>query len=133
MMTKEELESYTQRNYFMHYNHIELCTVSDTHSVVKVDLHPESMNLRGYVHGGLLCTMADCVAGISARQDGRDYVTQSFHMNYLRNVTGGTIYATADAVKRGRQLAIFHVTITDEKETLLADGVVDMIWVPPHN
>ncbi len=128
-MTKAEMEQYVSSNHFMQYNHIELCSVSKDKSTVKTDLRPESLNLRGYVHGGLLCTMADCVAGVTARQDGRDYVTQSCHINYLRNVTSGTIYATAQVVKRGRQLAIFHITITDENNNLLVDGVVDMICV----
>lgn len=63
--------------------------------------------------------------------DGADYVTQSAHMNFLHNVQSGTLYAAAETVRRGHKLAIFHVTVTDEKGDLLTDGVVDMFRITP--
>lgn len=117
---------YQKNNPFMAYNHIELCQVSSKLSIVKVCLVPESKNLYGHVHGGLLYAMADCVAGVTARADGDEFVTQSAHINFLRNVQDGTIYAKAETVKRGRHMAVFHVTITDQNGNLLCDGVVDM-------
>ena len=83
------------------------------------------------VNGGVLYAMADCVAGIVSRTDGADYVTQSAHMNFLHNVQSGTLYAAAETVRRGHKLAIFHVTVTDEKGDLLIDGVVDMFRITP--
>lgn len=117
---------YEQANPFMAYNHIQICQLSPEKSVVKVDLVPESKNMDGHVHGGLLYSMADCAAGITARSNGKNYVTQSAHINFLKNVNSGTIYATAEVVKRGSHIAVFHVSITDEKNSLLADGTVDM-------
>lgn len=122
----ENYQAYEQANPFMAYNHIQICQADSEKSVVKVELVPESKNLHGHVHGGLLYGMADCVAGLTARATGEDYVTQSAHINFLKNVKSGTIYAAAEAVKRGHHIAVFHVSITDEKNSLLADGVVDM-------
>lgn len=92
-----------------------------------VSLVPESLNLMGYVHGGLLYSMADCLAGIVARADGRDYVTQSSHINFLRNVRRGIIHANAKVVKRGRLITVIRVEVTDQDGELLPDIIVDMI------
>ena len=90
-------------------------------------LRHESMNLHGAVHGGLLYGLADCVAGIAARCDGNDYVTQSAHVNFLRNTKQGTVYALASVVRRGRHMVVLHVAIRDAEERLLADCAVDMM------
>ena len=66
-----DFSAYEKGNPFMSYNHIQICKVDPDCCVVKVNLVAESMNLHGHVHGGLLYAMADCVAGIFARMDGR--------------------------------------------------------------
>ena len=122
-----DFPAYERNNPFMAYNHIEICSASAESSVVKVALVPESKNLHGAVHGGLLYAMADCVAGVTARASGEDYVTQSAHINFLRNVKEGTIYAQADTIKRGRRVIVLHITVYDGEHRLLADGSIDML------
>ena len=124
-----DFSAYEKGNPFMSYNHIQICKVDPDCCVVKVNLVAESMNLHGHVHGGLLYAMADCVAGIFARMDGRDYVTQSAHINFLHNVQSGTIFAKAEIIKRGKHMAYFHISITDQDDHLLCDGMVDMYCI----
>lgn len=122
----DDFERYARNNPFMYHNHIEICSVSPERSVVKLPLTDDGRNLHGAVHGGLIYAMADCVAGIAARAEGRDYVTQSAHMNFLGNVKEGVVYSDATLIKRGRRQAVFHVTVYAEGGKLLADGVVDL-------
>lgn len=112
---------------FMVYNHMEIVRADPQSSVIKVDLRPESKNLHGVAHGGLLGAMADCAAGVTARAGGEDYITLSSHYSFLRNTRTGTVYAKADIVRRGRQIAVLHVTAYDENEVLLMDGSIEMI------
>ena len=127
LVTEEDFRAYAKSNPFMEYNHISIVSVSPDRCVVKVDLAPDSKNRNGYAHGGLLYAMADCVAGIAARCDGNDYVTQSAHVNFLRNTKQGTVYALASVVRRGRLMVVLHVAIRDAEERLLADCAVDMM------
>ena len=122
-----DYKEYAEKNAFMAYNRIEIVSADENCAVVRVELRPESMNLHGAVHGGLLYGMADCVAGVVARANGEDYVTQSAHINFLRNVTQGTVYARADVVRRGRRIVVTHVSVTDGGGRLLADCAVDLI------
>lgn len=126
LVTEEDFREYEKKNAFMAHNHIRICKAEPECSIVSVKLADCAMNLSGFVHGGLFCAMADCVAGIAARADGGQYVTQSAHINFLSNVRGGTVFAKAEEVKRGRSIAVFHVSVTDEAGKLLADCVVDM-------
>ena len=125
-----DFSAYEKGNPFMSYNHIQICKVDPDCCVVKVNLVAESMNLHGHVHGGLLYAMADCVAGIFARMDGRDYVTQSAHINFLHNVQSGTIFAKAEIIKRGKHMAYFHISITDQDDHLLCDGISIVLIFP---
>lgn len=90
-----DADVYAANNPFMAHNHIEITRIDreedgDYCAEVRVVLRPESMNLHGAVHGGLLYGLADCVAGIAARCDGNDYVTQSAHVNFLAQHEAGS-------------------------------------------
>ena len=127
-----DVDDYAANNPFMAYNHIQITAVGedancDHYAEVSVELRPESMNLRGAVHGGLLYGLADCVAGIAARCDGSDYVTQIAHIHFLRNTDHGTVFARAEVIRRGRHMAVIHVTVRDGEGRLLADCAVDMM------
>ena len=124
-----DFEYYKEKNRFMTHSFIEPVSVDEMGSVMKVELRDEIMNLNGYVHGGLFMTMADCAAGIAARADGRNYVTQSAHVNFIGNLKEGTIYAKASVVKRGKRVVIIRVSVVDENDRLLMDGTYDMFCV----
>ena len=129
MQTKKvsmDPKEYTDSNPYLKYNHIEVVEISPECSVVQVKICGDSLNVNGTVHGGLIFTMADCVAGITARADGRMYATQSAHISFIGNVTAGTLTAKGILVKRGRKVVIIHVPVTDESGKLLADATLDM-------
>lgn len=69
------------------------------------------------------------MAGLTARADGRDYVTQSAHFNFIRNLPEGTIHAYGTTVSRGRTIVIVHVQLKDAEGRLLADGNLDMFCI----
>ncbi len=127
-----DVDVYAENNPFMAYNHIRITDIGkdengDYYAEAGVELMPESMNLHGAVHGGLIYGLADCVAGVAARCDGNDYVTQSAYINFLRNTGHGAVRARADIVRRGRHMAVIRVTVHDDADRLLADCTVDMM------
>ena len=71
-MAESFLEHYRKSNPFMDHCGIEAVVSSPECSEVTLTIRPESRNIHGVVHGGLLFTMADCVAGLTARADGRE-------------------------------------------------------------
>ena len=117
-------------NPFMEYNDIEIESISPDHSVLKCTLSEHSQNPFGMIHGGLLYTMMDCVAGITARADGHKYVTQSVYCNYLSNVNDqDVVFAESEVIRRGRTVCVFHTFVRTKDGKVLSDGTVDMFRV----
>lgn len=119
-------EEYLASNPFMRYNHMEITKISKEYSEIRMEVHPNGLNLMGQVHGGLIYSLADVVTGLTARADGREYVTQSAHINFIGNVSSGTVIARGLLIRRGRTITIVRGEVTDEKGKLLADVTVDM-------
>ena len=58
----------------------------------------------------------------AAHTDGRNYVTQTSSLHFLRNQPEGEIQADARVRHRGRSTCLVAVDILGEDETLLATG-----------
>ena len=119
-------EEYLANNPFMRHNHMKIEKISTECSEISMEVHPDGLNIMGMIHGGLLYSLADVVTGLTARADGRKYVTQSAHINFIRNGSEGTVYAKGILIRRGRSITIVRSEVTDEKGNLLADVTVDM-------
>ena len=50
-------------------------------------------------------------------------------MNFIHNLTEGTVHAYGTTIRRGRTVVIVHVQIKSEDGALLTDGVLDMFCV----
>lgn len=118
------------QNNFMVRNGISVIEVSEERAVLKLEIIDDFLNPYGYVHGGLLFTLADCAAGMLARTDGRKYVTQTANVNFIANVKDGTIIAKASFVSRKKRVSVVHVEIY-WVDTILADFTFNMYCVSP--
>lgn len=120
-----------RENPFMTYNHIEIGPVSPDCAEVSLRICRESTNIYHVVHGGAFFTMADCCAGLCARTDGRDYVTQDASVQFIHNVGEGTVTARGKVLSRGRHVCLVNVAITAENGPLLFHGTFSMYCINP--
>ena len=118
----QQAAELNKKNLFATYNHIEAEFVEPDHAIFKLEIRPESKNPYGIVHGGAIYTMADNATGYAAHTDGRNYVTQTSSLHFLRNQPEGEIQADARVRHRGRSTCLVAVDILGEDETLLATG-----------
>ena len=121
-ITIEMFKDKERKNLFATYNHIEMVMVEEDHAVFRLNIKPESKNSYGMVHGGAIYAMADNATGAAAHTDGRNYVTQTSALHFLRNQPEGEIQADARVRHRGRSTCLVTVDILGEDETLLATG-----------
>ncbi len=95
------------------YGRIQLIINEDT---------PEGIG--GSVNGGVLATMVDMsmlVAVFSSLSENEKPAgTAELNISYLRQAHGKKIFATAREIKRGRQLVVCDVDITDDNDRLCA-------------
>ena len=82
--------------------------------------------IGGSVHGGVLAAMVDIamlVAIFAEMREGEQPAgTAELSITYLRQAHGDNIYASANVIKRGRQLSSVEIDITDDEDRLCARG-----------
>lgn len=104
------------------------------HGRVSFGCRPEesAYNPIGLVHGGLVCTLADSVAGCSVQSTlpaGVAYTSLDITVNYLRPVTAGSgvLVATGRLVKPGRKVAHAAVDVVDGNDKLVATATSNLL------
>ena len=128
----ERLKGLEQKNGFTVYNHIEMVLAERDHAIYRLNIRPESKNSYGMVHGGAIYAMADNATGFAAHTDGRNYVTQTSALHFLRNQSEGEIQADARVRHRGHSTCLVAVDILGEDEKLLATGEFTFFCVDPE-
>lgn len=128
----EELMKKERANSFAVYNHMEIVLAERDHAVFRLTIRPESKNPYGMVHGGAIYAMADNATGFAAHTDGRNYVTQTSALHFLRNQSEGEIQADARVRHRGHSTCLVAVDILGEDEKLLATGEFTFFCVDPE-
>jgi len=119
---EKTMRERAENNAFAKSNRIELEEIRPDYAVFRLHIRPESKNTYGMVHGGAIYTMADNAAGYAAHTDGRDYVTMTSALHFLRNQSEGDVFATAHVRHRGRSTCLIAVDITGDGGRLLATG-----------
>ena len=123
---KKKLIEYTAENAFVQACGIEIWELEEDHAVMGTAARPELLNPMGMLHGGLLFTLADCCSGVTARTDGRTYVTQTGSLNYHRVHRSG-----GDLRERNTETAgsgnILHVCNAELNEQMLDRGKLESI------
>jgi uncharacterized protein (TIGR00369 family) len=98
--------------------------VEDGLVVFECEPDESAYNPIGVVHGGLVCTLADSVAGCAVHSTlglGQGYTSIDIAVSYLRPVTtdSGVLRATGRVTKRGRRVAFAGAEITDGSGALV--------------
>lgn len=89
-------------------------------------------NPIGVIHGGLVCTLLDSVAGCalhSTLPQGKGYTSVEIKVNYLRAVrlTSGPLTATGTVVKSGSRVGFTEAVVTDAEGAVLATATSTLL------
>lgn len=99
----------------------------DSAELVLDPVRADETNPYGMIHGGVLYTISDSCAGITARADNRRYVTQSADFHYLRSGrAGGRLTAKSSVIKRGRSSCVIRVDTFDAEDRQLTTATFTM-------
>lgn len=133
-MEKSELENRLLETAklipYYEYNHIEFVCANESSVTLRVNPTKEMLNPYQKLHGGLLYTLMDCTAGMTARIDMRRYVTQNANIHYLVPASCEPIVAVGNVVKRGVATCIIDVKVFSEsKNHLLTSGTFTMFCI----
>lgn len=110
----------TQNTYSKHSG-IRVTKIDKNLCAAEAKLEDWNCNNYGMAHGGLIFTICDMVAGISAISAlEKTTLTLSSAAQFIASTKGGVIHAVGRCIKRGKNIAFAEAEVYDDREKLLA-------------
>lgn len=102
---------------------IEVIDLESKFCRARIRLRPELLNNYSSVHGGILYSLADIVAGTVACMSGVFSTTVEGNMNYLEPALKTEyVYCEAKRVRGGSHLVVVKVKLKNDSGRLIDDG-----------
>jgi uncharacterized protein (TIGR00369 family) len=103
----------------------------------RLEITDKLLQIGGIVHGGVYCSIIESVASVSggvwlAGHGGGTVVGVNNNTDFLRAISAGTVTAESTPIHRGRRQQLWLVTITDDKDRVVARGQVRLQNLPPE-
>lgn len=123
-MTITEILNYrNQNNAFARMLGIETVDLQLGYARAVMPINDQNRNPQGAVHGGVLYTLADIAGGNAAASHGEWVATIDSDFHFLRaGLNIESLSAEATELKYGKRLAVYSITVKDNKDTVLAVG-----------
>jgi uncharacterized protein (TIGR00369 family) len=102
----------------------------------QISVKPELQQQHGFVHAGVLMTMADHTCGgaaASTMPSGKDVITVENNMAFLRPAIGETLFCRAQVLRSGKTLVFVEAEVlarVDGGEKLVAKGSSTLAVTP---
>ena len=98
----------------------------------RVVIQPHHRNFYGNVHGGMISTLMDATAGLTASFAGpeqRPAVTRSADIHYFLPVTGEYILAQGHVIRAGKTMCLVYVDVLNADDTICATGAFEYFYI----
>ena len=121
----EHVREIFYRANFIRDLEIRLDKVSEGVCETSLVVQERLLQQHGFIHGGVIATMADHTAGGAARSvsGDEDVLTVEFKINYLRPAIGDRLRCTATVLRTGKTVIVAEALVyagNAGKETLVA-------------
>lgn len=138
-ITEERAESI-KADYergFIRYCHFEAVHAEWGRFHSRVEITDDHRQQDGFIHAGVMATMADHTAGYSAFTivpEGMQILTIEFKINFLRPAYGDALVCHSKVIRTGRQIIVSESEVFDlrkgGKEAAVAKAMVTLMAVP---
>lgn len=85
------MDRLNSSSQFLQSNDMRVTEVRHGFAKVEMIIDEQILNIHGFVHGGALFSLADTVAGAASFATGRDSVTLTGTINYIKPGRGGKL------------------------------------------
>jgi len=121
----EHVREIFYRANFIRDLDIRLDKVSEGVCETSLIVRERLLQQHGFIHGGVIATMADHTAGGAARSvsGNKDVLTVEFKINYLRPAIGDRLRCTATVLRAGKTVIVAEALVCASnagKEALVA-------------
>ena len=117
---------------------IRLAGVGDGWCETMLEIQDRFRQQHGFVHGGVVATLADHTAGGAARSvsGSGDVLTLEFKINFLRPALGNVLRCRATVLRAGKNSIVAEASVFmagTDKEELVAKLTETLFVVRPQN
>ena len=120
-MSEEEVNNILENSPgFIKHNDYKAVKITPEKVILEAKLSENALNPYGYAHGGLIFGLGDTAMGMLAMIDGRQAVTQSAYITYLKPTMGQLVRAEAEQIKAGKTTCFLRCNFYDDKDKLTA-------------
>src|SRR5215471_5792413 len=98
---------------------IELIAFDEGWCETRVTVTPALEQQHGYVHAGVLMTLADHTCGGAAATvvpDGQDVITVENKISFLRPATGAVVFCRGEVLRAGKRLIFTEAEVMTERD-----------------
>jgi uncharacterized protein (TIGR00369 family) len=98
---------------------IELIAFGDGWCETRVAVTPTLEQQHGFVHAGVLMTLADHTCGAAAATmvaEGQDVITVENKVSFLRPAVGAVVFCRGEVLRAGKRLIFTEGEVTIERE-----------------
>ena len=114
------IPEFFKNDRYAAFSGIELLEFELGRAKTKMEIKNMHLNAGNVVQGGAIFTLADFAFAVAVNTFGNLAVSIETSIRYFKSVGTGTLFAEAKAVHIHKKLASFEVTVTNEKEELIA-------------
>ncbi len=128
-MSQVGLEMF-QKAKFVQWLGVEILTLENGICQTKLTVREEFLQQDGFVHAGVLTTLADHSAGgagSSLLAANERVLSVEFKTNFLRAAKSRELYCYSVCLKKGRSIAVAESEIYPSSETMMARDLRNLI------
>ena len=114
---------------YLQSNDMKVTELRRGYARVEMIIDRQILNVHGFVHGGALFSLADTAAGAASFATGRDSVTLTGSINYIKPGKGGKLIGVATEISAGRTTGVHEVFIYHDESVLLSRATFTMFFL----
>ena len=110
-----------QNDLFSQWLGIEILTIKEGYSKIKMTVRKEMVNGFGIVHGGIAFSLADSAFAFACNNRNVLSVALDTAINFIKPVhVDDVLTAEAKELHNGKSTGLYHITIINQKEHVVA-------------
>lgn len=115
----EHVKQIFGRAQFIRLLGIELIALGDGWCETRVLVKPSLQQQHGFIHAGVLMTLADHTCGGAAAtmlEEGQDVITVENKISFLRPASGTELFCRGDVLRAGKRLIFSEAELMIERD-----------------
>lgn len=118
---QQVVDRMMQDDLFSQWLGIEVLDIKEGYSKIKMTVRKEMINGLGIVHGGIPFSLADSAFAFACNNRNVLSVALDTSINFIKPVhVDDVLTAEAKELHNGRSTGLYHITITNQKEHIVA-------------